>query len=348
MLPALKQRRDEPQDDQLLKLYWNRANVKRELATLKREHYDLLDRLKEQEGAIVRAQEQLEGLERLLTNPLAAANAMVYFQLRHMWRVGALRIEQFGKELHMQRERRERAQLHNEVLSKRKRRLDAINEKLGDLLQKRKKFIEEAIRYEQRLERLNFIMRIFVGTRIRRRMQGMRKNRAALEERIDEFNELIEKIQGEPLPEPEGLSLESRRLINVAVLAFAQHLVVHFSDHELASLAKACTQRPVADMKFGDRRTCDRMVELIRERIEELGTDKTLADRVKRRTDYLINEVDYGHETDSVPRADCVPDVQRVIEPASNDSMPLRRVTDAPLHVNVLADDYWDLYAVLR
>ena len=36
---------------------------------------------------------------------------------------------------------------------------------------------------------------------------------------------LPEKIQGEPLPEPEGLSLDSRRLINTAIIALAQHLV---------------------------------------------------------------------------------------------------------------------------
>lgn len=348
MLSGLAQRRDEPKEEQLLKLYWNRAGVKRELATLKRERYELLDKLKEQEGAIMRAQEQLEGLERLLTNPLAAANAMVYFQLRHMWRVGALRVEQFGKELHMQRERRERSQLHDQVLAKRKRRLDAINEKLSDLLQKRKKFIEEHIRYEQRLERMNVFVRVFLGGRVRRRMAGMQKNRLALEERIEEFNELIEKIQGEPLPEPDGLSLESRRLINVAIIALAQHLVVHFSEHDLSSLAKTCTQRPVADMKFGDRRTCDRMVELIREQIESLNNDKKLADHVKRRTDHLINRVDYRHETDTVPRAEAIPEIERAFEPQSPDSMPLRRATDAPLHVNVLADDYWDIYSVLR
>lgn len=348
MLPALVQRRDEPKDEQLLKLYWNRADVKRELATLKRERYELLDKLKEQEGAIIRAQEQLEGLERLLTNPLAAANAMVYFQLRHMWRVAALRIEQFGQELHMQRERRERAQLHADVMAKRRRRLDAINEKLSELLQKRKKFIEENIRYEQRLERLNFFMRLFIGGRIRRRMNGMRRNRAALEERIEEFNELVEKIQGEPLPEPDGLTLESRRLINVAIIALAQHLVVHFSEHDLSSLAKACTQRPVADMKFGDRRTCDRMVELIRERIEQLSADKRLADQVKRRTDQLVNDVSYRYETDTVPKAESVAEIKRVLEPSPGEGMPLRRASDAPLQVNVLGDDYWDLYSVLR
>ena len=79
MLAALIEKQRESAE-QLLKLYWNRAGVKRELKALRRERFELLDKLKEQEGAIVRAQEQLEGLERLLTNPLAAANAMVYFQ----------------------------------------------------------------------------------------------------------------------------------------------------------------------------------------------------------------------------------------------------------------------------
>jgi hypothetical protein len=347
MLATILQRTSEPADDQLLRLYWNRAGVKRELASLKRERFDLLDKLKEQEGAIARAQEQLEGLERLLTNPLAAANAMVYFQLRHMWRVAALRIEQFAQELHHQREKRERAQLHEAALAKRKRRLNAINEKLNGLLHKRKHLIEECLRFEQRLERMNFLVKLIRGPRTRSRIAGIKSGREAIEQRIEELNELIEKIQGEPLPEPEGLSLESRRLINLAVLALAQHLVVHFSEHDLASLAKTSTQRPVADMKFGDRRTCDQMVERVRERIEELRQDKMLADQVKRRTDALINEVKYRNDTDTVPRADCVPEIPPTVGPASDQS-PLRRASDAPIRINVLEDDYWDLYEVLR
>ncbi len=49
-----------------------------------------------------------------------------------------------------------------------------------------------------------------------------------LEEKLEELRALTEKIQGEPLPEPEELSLDSRRLINTAIIALAQHLVVHF------------------------------------------------------------------------------------------------------------------------
>jgi len=341
MFSGLIAQQAEPQKEQLLKLYWNRAGVKRELRSLKTERYELLDKLKEQEGAIVRAQEQLEGLERLLANPVAAANAMVYFQLRHMWRVAALRLEQFGSELHAQREKRERSQLHDAAIAKRNRRLSAINEKLKDVMQKRKRMIEEAMRLAQRLERMNVVIRFFRGPRIRHRIQRAQKGRQIFEQKIEEINELIEKIDGEPLPELEGLTLESRRLINAAVIAFAQHLVIHFSEYGLASLAKAATQRPVADMKFGDRQDCDRMVERIRERIEELRQDKKLADRVKQRADSLIKELNYGHETDSVPMVDCVASISQGDESARHDS-------GSPVRINVLHDDYWDMYTILR
>src|SRR5690606_15792460 len=116
MLLGLLEQRGTQKNEQLLKLYWNRAGVKRELRDLRRERFQLLDKLKEQDGAIVRAKEQLEGLERLLTNPLAAANAMVYFQLRHVWNTAAQRLELFASELEAQREKRERMQLHEAAL----------------------------------------------------------------------------------------------------------------------------------------------------------------------------------------------------------------------------------------
>ena len=266
MLSAIRAREPSAPAEELLKLYWNRADVKRELKALRRERFELLDKLKE----------QLEGLERLLTNPLAAANAMVYFQLRHLWRVGAQRLEQFGRELETQREKRERAQLHEAETAKRQRRLEAVQEKLTGLTERKHATADEQARLEQELAQMNRFVRLFRASRLRRQIEGIASGRQMLEEKLAENLALIEKIQGEPLPEPEGLSLDSRRLINTAVIALAQNLVVHFAEHDLASLAKTSTERAVADMRFGDRRDCDRMVERIRERIEELKQQKRL------------------------------------------------------------------------
>ncbi len=348
MLTALLERQASAPAEELLKLYWNRADVKREVKALRRERFELLDKLKEQEGAIQRAQEQLEGLERLLTNPLAAANAMVYFQLRHLWRVGAQRLEQFGRELEAQREKRERTQIQDAEMAKRQRRLDAIKEKMVGLAEKRRGAVEEQGRLEQKLKNMNGLLRLFRGKALKRQIEGLQSGKLMLEDKLEELRALTEKIQGEPLPELEGLSLESRRLINAAVIALAQHLVVHFSEHDLASLAKTSTERAVADMKFGDRRDCDRMVERIREKIEELKQQKTFADQVKRRTDLLLTEVKYRNETDSIPGVECLQMISRMPGAQVNELEMARRARDAPLRVNVVADDYWDLLAVMR
>ena len=348
MLSAIRERPGSAPTDELLKLYWNRADVKRELKALRRERFELLDKLKEQEGAIQRAQEQLEGLERLLTNPLAAANAMVYFQLRHLWRVGAGRLEQFGRELQSQREKRERAQLQDAETAKRERRLEAVAEKIAGIGEKRRSAAEEQARLEQQLATMNGFTRLFRAGALKRQIAAADSNRRLLEEKLEELQALTEKIQGEPLPEPEGLSLDSRRLINAAIIALAQHLVVHFSEHDLASLAKTSTERAVADMKFGDRRDCDRMVENIREKIEELKQQKTFADHVKRRTDLLLAEVKYHNETDSVPAVESVQLIARTPAGPVSELDMARRASDAPLRINVVADDYWDLLAVMR
>ncbi len=342
MLTALMQRTRGQDEDPVLKLYWNRAGVKRELVSLKREHFELLEKLEQQEGAILRAQSQLEGLERLLTNPIAAANAMVYFQLRHVWRVGALKVEQFARELVTQREKRERMQLHNSVLAKRNRRLEAIKVKLDELLQKRKVAIEESVQCEERLAGMNFIVRLFAGPALKSRIQGLQSNRAALDERVEEFNDVIEKIQGEPLPEPDGLSLESRRLINIAVIALAQQLALHFSEHDLSRLAKKASKCSVVDMKFGDRRVCDQMVERIREQVEQLNQDKQLADKVKARADKLVNVVKYRNESDSGPMQESLGEIVPMSgkdKQANGGGFELSQ----SLRVNVLEDDYWEL-----
>jgi hypothetical protein len=261
---------------------------------------------------------------------------MVYFQLRHMWRVGALKVEQFARELRSQRENRERMQLHNAILAKRNRRLEAISDKLEELMQKRKKAIEECLRFEKRYERMNAIVRLFAGPPVKNRIHAMKRNREALEVRISEFNDVIAKIRGEPLPEPDELSQESRRQINMAVLALAQHLVIHFSGHDLARLAKKASQRTVGDMKFGERRACDQLVERIRERVEALNAEKSLANRVKKRAELLSGQVHFRQETDSLPVREDLAEIR-----FSDDAK------QSPLRINVLTDGYWDLEEVL-
>src|ERR1700761_6533210 len=58
-----------PDEERLMQLFQNRAGLKKAYADLKDEFHLLRDRLKQQEGATIRVQEQLDALGDLLGDP---------------------------------------------------------------------------------------------------------------------------------------------------------------------------------------------------------------------------------------------------------------------------------------
>ena len=94
-------------------------------------------------------------------------------------------------------------------------------------------------------------------------------------------------------------------------------------------------------MNFGDRGTCDQMVDRIRQRVDNLNSDKKLADRVRMRADALLAERQYRHETDATPMREMLSEIPRSCLPTqAGDAAP-------PIAINVLEDDYWDLTSSL-
>jgi hypothetical protein len=190
----------------------------------------------------------------------------------------------------------------------------------------------------------NVVVQLFRRRNMRKRREELNDGLAAAQQQLEEIEYLGEKIAHEALPESNGLSIETRRAINRALIALAQHLVVHFSDHNLSSLAKTAVNKPVSDMKFGDRRDCDRIVEKIRERIEDLTSQKNLAAQVKARADMIRPQLEYRSDSDSVPSPNCIADISMFV---GSPDAPTRRANDAPVRVNVLEHEYWHIYTML-
>ena len=67
--------RQPAEDERLLQLYWNRAELKKELARLQEERHKLLEQLRNHEATFIRHNEQLLQLEEFLGNPRAAIAA---------------------------------------------------------------------------------------------------------------------------------------------------------------------------------------------------------------------------------------------------------------------------------
>jgi hypothetical protein len=191
---------------------------------------------------------------------------------------------------------------------------------------------------------MNPLLRFFKGRRMQTEIEDLRAQVAALSDQCAELEQLADKIEGEPLPEIDGLSIEGRRIVNTAIIALAQHLVLHFSGNKLASTAREAMHRTVGDMRFGDRRECDRMVDTIRARIADLKEEARLPDIVKSRAAQISRELEYRNDSDSVPTVVSV----QTIMPSAGQPDNNRRSSDAPIKINVLADDYWDLTQYLR
>ncbi len=68
--------------DKLRELYWNRAELKKELSNLRDEKYRLQESIQEKEGASVRLRQRLEHLESLLLDPDNVYNVLVYYSFK--------------------------------------------------------------------------------------------------------------------------------------------------------------------------------------------------------------------------------------------------------------------------
>ena len=242
MLSAILERQAGGPTEELLKLYWNRADVKREVKALRRERFELLDKLKEQEGAIQRAQEQLEGLERLLTNPLAAANAMVYFQLRHLWRVGGATPRAVRpRAANAAREARARATPGRRDGQAAAAARCGQGKDRGAWRRSAAHAAEEQARLEQKLASMNSILRLFRAGALKRQIAGLAERPA--------------DARGEARGAACARRKDSGRAAAGAGRAVARQPAAHQHGHRRARAAsRVCTSRSTISRRWRRRR----------------------------------------------------------------------------------------------
>src|SRR5271170_7052001 len=111
-----------PEEERLMQLFQNRAGLKKAYADLKDEFHLLRDRLKQQEGATIRVQEQLDALGELLADPSTGYSALVFFQLRALWKICHQQLSAFATDLTRQQEAREAARHKEECEAQRNAR----------------------------------------------------------------------------------------------------------------------------------------------------------------------------------------------------------------------------------
>ncbi len=333
--------RPAAQDERLLQLYWNRAELKKELSRLQGEQYALLDRLRTQEGATARALEQLKVLEEHLGKPEAAIHALVYFQLRALWRHASAKLGRFAQQLHRQQADREHRRQLIEFDQQRRRELAEFDRRIQDARSKADMLEAQLKLMDARLGTMRGFWNYFRRRRLGEELEAERARWDAAATDVTDLCDDRADLEATPPPPFEGISVDGRRIVNTAVIAYAQQLTASLSERGLAMLAKETTTKRLYDVNYGAREDCARLMTLLQDALAMLQDENEQLAGLKARTDMLRANASYRSDADTVPLTDSIGTLPPPSAPVSGLETANRS------GANVLVDDYWDLYQAL-
>jgi hypothetical protein len=320
-----------PDEERLMQLFQNRAGLKKAYADLKDEFHLLRDRLKQQEGATIRVQEQLDALGELLGDPKTG-------QLRALWKICHQQLSSFATDLARQQEARELAKHQADIEAEKKSRLADLGSRLQAAAATADAERQRLAEQQAQIDRLTAFWHYFKRRRARAALETLRSQVVIADAAVGDLHAERTAIENEAAPEFPGISLSARRNINLAIISYAELLCEHVDAFGLATKAKESVARRVHEMSFGSRTECEGYMQRVQKAQAAVLNQKQMTGAVKAKLERLRATSEYRNAADTVPTADSLVAVQ---DPDPD------KPRAAPVAWNVLAEDYWDLYTVL-
>lgn len=329
---------DKSQDsDKLLQLYWNRAELKKEFASMRKEQFRLQDRIKTQEGASARLQQKLDHLEELLLDPDWAHNVVTFFQLRGLAIRCERKLARFAEQLKQQREQKQHSTLLVSWNEERAREVRVLERKL---LEQRDNVhaLEDRLQAERhRLLSMSGLLRFFRRRTLTAALDSLAEQIESARQGEAQLLASIDEVNSRTPPENQGLDVASKRSINLMILAYAQQLYLHFADDKLSALAKEASDKSVGAVNYGSREECEALLRRVRKRREAMEQSSDFAAVLQKRARLIGDQAQFRNDTDAVPIAGSVSTVFGI------DPNGLVRESDT----NLLGENYWGISKVL-
>ena len=326
-------------EERLMQLFQNRAGLKKAYADLKDEFHLLRDRLKQQEGATIRVQQQLDGLGDLLADPTTGFGALVFYQLRGLWKTCHQNLSAFTADLTKTQEAREMARYKADCEAARDARLADVDRRLQLAAEKADLQREHLASAQRELNQLTAFWHYFERRRRNKSLENLRQNVVLADGEVGDLHAERSAIGNQSLDDFPGISLSARRNINLAIIGYAELLCETVDAFGLAARAKEAVARRVHEMTFGSRSECEDYMQRVQKALEAVASHKPITGAVKAKMERLRAICEYRNSADTVPTADSL------AAPPAPDAAKDGRA--APPAWNVLAEDYWDLYTLL-
>ena len=325
------------ENEKLVELFRNRAELKKEFAALDKEKYRLQQRVREQQGATARVLQRLGHLESLLVDPAWVHTVVVFYQLRSLNRRCESKLARFAEQLKQQREGRRRdiqLQTWSEKCNADKAGLE---EKLGGH-HERLQLIEGQLHTErQHAESTPVLGKIFKRHSASDRVSELSEQLEAARNEEEELLQQIDSIEQAEPPDPPGLSVTEKRSINFMTIAFAQHLYLQFNDRSLVALVKESRDKSIGAINYGSKRECDVLLHRIARHIDSMENASDHVDVLKRRAELIAEHAVFDDDDEAVPIVGTVATVFAI----------RRNGAITKSDANLVGDNYWGLANVL-
>jgi hypothetical protein len=273
----------------------------------------------------------LEALEMRLAATDRAFPAIVFYHLRGLWQLGRELITHLVADLVRQNEDRER-KLHIAEFNRRQfAKRQAVEAQVRDAEAQCAADRERVLTLEQRRAGLTRFWHYFRRRELDADLIYARRSLEASTAALRDSRDAVAALDATAAGEFPGLSIEARRAINLAGIAYAELLCLRLARTPLVRLAREAMGRREATDDYGSRADCEALIADI-DRARVLLQQRTnLPEEIRGRLERLRKLVRYRAPEDTTPVPDTV-----LAEGAATPGLP-----------NVLAEDTFDLFRIV-
>jgi hypothetical protein len=333
----------EEEDQRVVALFRNRAELKKAYGDLQEETFRLKDLIKQQEGATQRVQEMLDTLEGRLGSADTAYGALVFYQLRRLWQSGRELITAFVADLTRQQDERERRAHLAQHNAQQFARRQAAEDALAAAQAQHDAAAAQVSELEREHAGLTRFWHYFKRRACERRIAATETALHSASAALNDAQAAVGDIAREALPEFPGMSLPARRAINLAAIAYAEVLCLRLTELKtpLVQLARTAIAQREAGDDYGPPKECVLLMGHIERAHKLIASRASLGEEVRARSERLKRVARYRGASDSAPLTDSI----SITEGDVLATGPLGSA--AGRLPNVLADDVWDLFRIL-
>src|SRR6185295_1884185 len=330
-----------PEDGRVVELFRSRAELRKQHDELGAEMQRLRDRLKQQEGATARVQEMIEALEKRLESADTGLSTLVFYHLRALWGDGREIISLLVNDLSAKQEERERKAFALEGNRRQFQQRQASEQQLRQAESAIVTARQQLVAFEARLAKLNKWWHRWQRPKLAAQRPAMQAAVAGADSALQAARARCEQIEKAGAGDFPGISVESKRAINLAAIACAEVLCLRLSRTSLVSAARAAMATREATEYYGDLAACISIMSDIVKARNLLKQRAGITQEVAVRSERLRATATYLGDFETVPIPEsCAVSEGDVITHGS------QGVTAAKLP-NVVAEDTWDLFKVL-